>query len=519
MNRSDVLKRIKRDPRFDIIIIGGGATGIGSALEGCLRGYQTLLLEKGDFTCGTSSRSTKLVHGGVRYLEQGNILLVLEALRERGYLRNNAPHIVKDQLFIIPNYKWWEGPFYTVGLKFYDILSGFLSFGKSMHISRKKISELIPGIIIRGLKGGVIYHDGQFDDCRLAMDLLHTVFEKGGYGINYFPVRNILKDSKGNISGVEGEDITSGKRYKLFSPAIINATGVWADEILKMDQPETPRLIRPSQGIHLVLDKKFLPGKSALMIPKTDDGRVLFAIPWHNHVVIGTTDTPLDHAMEEPQALDEEIDFILNNAGRYLSIAPQRKDILSVFAGLRPLAAPKNNTSKTKEISRSHRIFVSRSKLITIAGGKWTTYRKMAEDTIDKAERVCNFPHVRSLSKRYRISGCIDNFTGTDHLSIYGTRKENILTLITEDGTLAENIHPDLDYIKAEILWCCRSEMVIKLEDILARRIRALFLNARAAVEIAPEVAEIAAKELGWNNKKKQDEIESFIKLARNYIA
>lgn len=517
MKRAEVVARIDNDPHFDVIIIGGGATGIGCALEACLRGYRTLLLDKADFTSGTSSRSTKLVHGGVRYLAQGDIFLVLEALRERGYMKNNAPHIVKDQLFIIPNYKWWEGPFYTFGLKIYDLMSGFRSFGKSIHISGNRIMDMMPGIKDKGLKGGVVYHDGQFDDSRLAMDLLHSVFEKGGYGINYFPVRQVLKNSHGNVNGVKAEDLISGKKYDLFSPVIINCAGVWADDIIKMDQPEASRLIRPSQGVHIVLDKKFLPGKYALMIPKTDDGRVLFAIPWHDHLVVGTTDTPLDQTPEEPRALNEEIDFILNTAGRYLKTPPQRKDILSVFAGLRPLAAPKTGTSKTKEISRSHRIFVSGSRLITITGGKWTTYRKMAEDTIDKAERICNLTRVRSGSRSFRISGYMDKVKENGHLDIYGSRKENILSLIRDDGTLAGKIHPDFDYIKAEVVWLCRTEMVVRLEDILARRLRILFLNARAAIEIAPSVAEIAAKELRWDQERKKSEVEFFLRLARNY--
>ncbi len=518
MNRIDVIKKIQEKGSFDIIVIGGGATGIGAALEASLRGYKTLLVEKADFTKGTSSRSTKLIHGGVRYLAQGDIFLVFEALRERGTLKKNAPHLVKDQKFIIPNYRWWEGPFYTIGLTLYDLMSGLLSLGSSVHISAKQIRTMMPGIRQKGLKGGVVYHDCAFDDSRLAMDLLHSFFENNGLAINYFPVKAILKNSSGKVTGIMSEDITSGEHFNIYTSAVINATGVWVDDILKMDHPETNRLVRPSQGIHLVLDKKFLPGEYALMIPKTVDGRVLFAVPWYNYILVGTTDTPLDYALEEPKALEEEVDFILNTAGRYFNLPPNRIDVLSVFAGLRPLAAPKDKMSKTKEISRSHKILVSKSKLITITGGKWTTYRKMAEDVISKAAQVTCLPKVASRSRYFIINEYNENMSERDPLSIYGKRKIKILELVREMPSLGDKLHPDLNYIKAEVVWLCRTEMIVKLEDLLARRLRALFLNARATKQIAPAVADIVAAELGWSSKKKSEELNAFLVLTENYI-
>ncbi len=381
-NRVHILKPLS-DPEkeWDIIIVGGGATGLGTALDSASRGYQTLLLEQADFAKGTSSRSTKLVHGGVRYLAQGNIGLVREALYERGLLLKNAPHLVKNVSFIIPNYHWWEGTFYTIGLGIYDLLAGKLSFGRTKHISKKKVVNKLPGINPKGLYGGVVYHDGQFDDSRLAINLAQTCLEHGATVLNYFKVTGLLKSDQQKISGVTAVDVETGEKYQLKAKVVINATGVFVDELLQMDKPGKRPLVRPSQGVHLVFDQSFMPSHDALMIPKTDDGRVLFAVPWHDKLVVGTTDTPIDSHSLEPIALEQEIDFILNTATKYFTKAPGRKDVLSIFAGLRPLAAPQDDSSKTKEISRSHKLIVSESGLITITGGKWTTYRRMGEDT------------------------------------------------------------------------------------------------------------------------------------------
>jgi len=361
-----VIQSEKND--WDVVIIGGGASGLGAAIESTTKGYKTLLLEQYDFTKGTSSRSTKLVHGGVRYLAQGNISLVFGALRERGFLRNNAPHLVSNLSFLIPSYSWWSIPFYTIGLTIYDLLAGKLSFGRSKPQSRSKTLSKIPTVNKTNLRGSVLYHDGQFDDSRLGINMVQTIIEKGGTAINYMKVINLLK-ADGKICGVVVKDQETGIIYNIRSKTVLNATGVFVNSILKKDNVNAQDIVQPSQGVHLVIDKKFWPSKYALMIPKTKDGRVLFAVPWHNKIVLGTTDVPKEEALIEPVATDEEIDIILETAGRFLSKKPTRKDVKSVFAGLRPLAVPKGETKKTKEISRGHKIYESESGLISIIGG------------------------------------------------------------------------------------------------------------------------------------------------------
>lgn len=516
-NRTQVLEEIRVLPEFDVIVIGGGASGIGAALEAVLRGYRTLLLEKDDFTKGTSSKSTKLIHGGVRYMAQGDLKMVVEALRERGHLLKNAPHLVHNQPFIIPNYKWWEGAFYTIGLKFYDLLAGKQSFGKSLHLGKKAALKLLPGISPKGLKGGVVYHDGQFDDSRLAIDLLKAASKFGGLALNYAEVTGLKKDAKGYISGVYCKDLYNEQEFQADAKTVINATGVWADSILTMDQPEHQKYIRPSQGIHLVLDRKFLPGDYALMIPKTSDGRVLFAVPWHDHLVVGTTDTPINSSEAEPVALEEEINFILNTASAYLDRKVERKDVLSVFAGLRPLAAPKNDSSKTKEISRNHKIIVSDSKLITVIGGKWTTYRKMAQDMIDTAVSKGLLTRSVSRSKFFKLADA-NKLSEFDSLVIYGNQAAEIEQLWKEDPSLQEKIHPDLPYSWAEVEYICKNEMVVHLEDLLARRLRALLLNARVTSDMAETVARRIAPLLDWSEKRVASEVKSFREIAKNYI-
>ena len=378
MNRTKMLDILNGPPKFwDIIIIGGGATGLGAAVEAASRGYDTLLLEQHDFAKGTSSRSTKLVHGGVRYLQQGNISLVIEALHERGLLIQNAPHLVSNQAFIVPNYEWWDGPFYGVGLKVYDLLAGKLGLGPSKILSREETLRRIPTLEPEGLRGGVIYYDGQFDDSRLAINLAQTLVDNHGTPLNYMQVTGLLK-SGSVINGVSARDMESGKVYKINGRVVINATGVFTDEIICMDDPAAPRMISPSQGVHIVLDQEFLPGESAVMVPQTDDGRVLFAVPWHNKVVVGTTDTPVENATLEPRAQEEEIHFILKHAAKYLTKDPRREDVQCVFAGLRPLVNLEG-MKDSASVSREHHILVSASGLVTITGGKWTTYRKMGE--------------------------------------------------------------------------------------------------------------------------------------------
>ena len=383
-NRENQMQSLESQDLWDVIVIGGGATGLGVALDCSTRGYKTLLLEQVDYAKGTSSRSTKLVHGGVRYLAQGNIDLVREALYERGLMLKNASHLVRNQSFIIPNYKRWDNFLYGFGMKVYDLLSGKLSFGASKYIKAKETLARLSTLNKINLKGGVVYHDGQFDDARLAINIAQSCIENGATLLNHFKVQSLKKSEQGIVNGLVALDTETGNNYDLKARVVVNATGVFTDEVLKMDEAHAKNTIRPSQGIHLVVDAYFLAGQDAIMIPKTTDGRVLFLVPWHNKVVVGTTDTLLDSHSLEPKPLEEEINFILQTANQYLNKKMTRADVRSVFAGLRPLAAPKDANEKTKEISRSHKIIVSDSQLITITGGKWTSYRKMAQDTVNK---------------------------------------------------------------------------------------------------------------------------------------
>ena len=517
MNREKQIQKIRKSSEWDLIVIGGGATGLGVALESATRKYKTLLLEGADFAKGTSSRSTKLVHGGVRYLGQGDISLVLEALRERGLLLQNAPHLVKNQSFIIPNYEWWGGPFYTIGLKVYDMMAGKLGLGPSIHLSKNETIEALPTIKQKGLTGGVIYHDGQFDDARLSINLAQTIIDYDGVAVNYIKVTGLKKDNDGLINGVYAEDELSGEIFELKSKAVINATGVFTDDILQMDEPGAKRKVVPSQGIHLVLDHDFLQGDHAIMIPKTDDGRVLFAVPWRGKVVVGTTDTLVEEASLEPRALESEIDFILKTAQRYLTRPPKRSDVRSIFAGLRPLAAPEEGGKKTKEISRSHKIIMSLSGLITITGGKWTTYRKMGQDTVDTAVILAGLEEKPCITENLSIHGYTKNIDLNDHFYVYGTDAKAIKQLIEKKPELGEKLHERLDFTAAEVVWACREEMAQTLDDVLARRVRALYLDARAAEEMAPKVASIMANELNQNENWKEQQISNFSELVKGY--
>jgi glycerol-3-phosphate dehydrogenase len=503
---------------WDLIIIGGGATGLGAAVDAASRGFSALLLEQADFAKGTSSRATKLVHGGVRYLAQGDIGLVREALRERGLLLQNAPHLVKNESFIIPNYSWWDGVFYTIGLSIYDLLAGKLSFGRAKHISKKDTIKRLPGIQEKGLHGGVVYHDGQFDDSRLAINLAQTAVEQSATLLNYFKVTGLIKDTTNKIIGVKATDTETGAGYQLKAKTVINATGVFVDDVLKMDTPEKKPMVRPSQGVHLVLDRSFLPADDALMIPKTEDGRVLFAVPWHEKLLIGTTDTPINSHSLEPVALDEEVEFILRTAGKYLTKAPTRADVLSVFAGLRPLAAPQDGSSKTKEISRSHKLIVSASGLITITGGKWTTYRKMAEDIVDKAIETGGLTNTPCKTASLPIHGSRPTPDRTNPMFVYGADIEKIVALQNENPDWGNPVHPKDRYTKAEVIWSVRNEMARTVEDILARRTRVLFLDARLATEMTAEVAHLMAAELGKDAAWEAAQINAFNETAKNYI-
>jgi len=516
--RETLLKQLEITKDWDVIIIGGGATGLGVALDCATRGFKTLLLEQVDFAKGTSSRSTKLVHGGVRYLAQGNIDLVREALYERGLLLQNASHLVSNQSFIIPNYRWWDNFFYTVGLKMYDFLAGKLSFGKSVRIKKNETISRLSTLKTDKLKGGVVYHDGQFDDSRLAVNIAQSCIENGATVLNHFKVKNLQKDDKGLVNGVVAIDTETNTEYTLNAKAVVNATGVFTDEVLQMDNAAAADSIRPSQGIHLVFDKSFLPGNDAIMIPKTDDGRVLFLVPWHNRVVVGTTDTLLDSHSLEPKPLDKEIDFVLETANRYLNKKASKDDVLSIFAGLRPLAAPKDKSEKTKEISRSHKIIISKSELITITGGKWTTYRRMAQDTVNKIIELNKLPNAQCKTQNLKIHGSDTGVDRNNHLYIYGTDQKGIAQLVKENASLGDSLHPRLEFTKAEVIWAVKHEMARSIEDVLARRVRVLFLDAKAAIEIAPLVGEMLREELNETVDWRANQISEFIKVADQYI-
>lgn len=518
MNRAKNLERIREQGKiWDIAVIGGGASGLGVAFDALSRGLSVVLLEKADFAKGTSSRSTKLLHGGVRYLAQGHIGLVFEALKERGLLLKNAPHLTSDQAFVIPIYSFFDKVKYSLGLKIYDWMAGRLRLGKSKFISREETLDRLPQIKKEGLIGGVVYHDGQFDDARLALSVAMTCEDMGGCLLNYMRVTNLVKDENGQIKGIQVRDEFDKVKYTIAAKMVVNATGVFADKILQMDQPDAPKSIQPSQGIHLVLDLGFLGGNDALMIPKTSDGRVLFAVPWLGKLVLGTTDTVREKAKLEPEALGREVDFILETAKNYLKKAPSRKDVQAVFAGLRPLAAPKEGSTKTKEISRSHKVIVSNSKLVSLTGGKWTTFRKMGEDTVKEFSRVTGQALPRSSSAQILYHG----FTASPsegHWKGYGADALAIHQMIRDNPQLGEKLHPDYPYTQAEVVWHVREEMAMKVEDVLARRWRILFLDAQAALAIAPKVAILMAHELGKDEKWIATELEDVQKLVNKYI-
>jgi glycerol-3-phosphate dehydrogenase len=518
LNRATFLQRIleRREP-WDLAVVGGGATGMGIAVDAAARGYSVVLLEQSDFGKGTSSRSTKLVHGGVRYLQQGNISLVIEALKERGIMFQNAPHLVHDLPFVVPNYQWWETPFYGIGLKVYDLLAGKYGFGKSVVLSREEVLQRIPTLEQEGLRGGVLYHDGQFDDSRLLINLAQTAAEQGATLVNYARVLRLAKNKDESISGLEFRDEESGSTHSLAARCVINATGAFSDALRRQDDPEAEPMIAPSQGVHIVLDRSFLPSDTAIMVPHTRDGRVMFAIPWHDHAVVGTTDTPIASSSLEPRPMEGEIDFIIETAGGYLAKRPSRADVLSVFTGIRPLVKA-NGISKTAALSREHTITISKSGLLTIAGGKWTTYRKMAEDCVDHAIVLAQLQEKSCMTRTLPIHGCHREPDKNRTLATYGSDAAAIQELMRKQPELAEPLNSVLNINGAQVVWAVRHEMARTIDDVLARRTRALFLNARAAIDMAPAVAQLMARELGRDKSWKQEQIREFSEIAAGFL-
>lgn len=502
---------------WDILIIGGGASGLGVAVDAASRGLLTVLLEAQDFAKGTSSRSTKLVHGGVRYMAQGQMALVTEALRERGRLLRNAPHVCHDQAFVIPCYRWWEKPYYRIGLGVYDLLAGKLSLGATRWLSKEETLKHLPGLREKDLAGGILYHDGQFDDARLAVALARTAVDHGACVLNHARVVSLVKDDAGKVIGVEMEDTLDGSRQVIHARVVINCTGVFTNAVLAMDSTDTTDHIVPSQGIHLVLDRSFLPGDAALMIPRTPDGRVLFAIPWQNKLVVGTTDIPVDAVSEEPKPMEEEIAFVLETVGRYLTRQPTRADVLSMYAGLRPLAKQREGM-RTAEISRGHRVLIADSKLVSLIGGKWTTYRSMAEDVLDQVVARFGMKAGPCVTASLPIKGKPDVTPSiADHFTSYGSDAAVISAMIAEDPSFGERLHPSFTHSMAEVVYAVRHEMACTVEDVLARRVRLLFLDASAALQSSPKVAELMARELQKDAAWVDEQVRSFIALAEGY--
>jgi glycerol-3-phosphate dehydrogenase len=490
---------------WDVCVIGGGSTGLGTALDAASRGYRTVLVERDDFAKATSSRSTKLIHGGVRYLRQGRVTLVLEALKERGLLAHNAPHLVKPLEFVVPAGGIFEAAFYGIGLKMYDLLAGRLGMGPARMLSRREVMKRLPGLNGKGLRAGIAYWDAQFDDARLAITLALSIADRGGVALNYTPVVGLLKKA-GRVSGVRIRDEETGSEREIRARVVINATGVFTDEVRRLDDRVAAPVIAASQGAHVVAPLEWLGGRSALMIPRTSDGRILFAIPWHGRLILGTTDNAVQEISAEPRPMEEEIEFILSTAGRFLARKPDRSQLLSAYAGLRPLIRS-GGARRSASISREHAIFVSDSGLVSIAGGKWTTYRRMAEDVVNLAARVGSLPQRPCVTATLGLHG------KGDAQGVHGADGAKIAAL----GE-TELIHPSLPYTRREIIWGVRNEMARGVEDVLARRTRALLLDARASIEAALRVAQLMADELGRDEKWIVSQVDSYTQLAQRYL-
>ncbi len=513
--RESQLERLAGDDRpWDFVVIGGGATGVGIAVDAASRGYRVALLEAHDFGKGTSSRSTKLVHGGVRYLQQFRFHLVHEALRERGLLRLNAPHLVHPLPTIVPLRSRWEGVYYGFGMKVYEWMSGKWSLGPSRRLSVEEAVSAIPTLERRGLCGGVQYLDGAFDDARLLVNLVQTAIEHGGVCVNYAPVRELVREA-GKIRGVVAVETETGKELRLAARVVVNATGPFSDAVRHLDEPAAASVIAPSQGVHLVFDREFLPGEAALIVPKTPDGRVIFAIPWHQHTVVGTTDTPLDTTPTEPRALPAEIDFLLETIAPYLSPAPQRSDIRAVYAGIRPLVKSASTTN-TSKLGRDFEVRISDSQLVSVLGGKWTTYRRMAEVAVTRAAAVADLPARDCATSTMPVHGS----TGAAVDGVfkdYGSDGPAVRTLTASTAGWNVPLDSRLPFVAGQVVWAARNEMARSLEDVLGRRLRALFLNAEAAVASAPRVAELLAAELQRDATWQADQIQDFRRIAHAY--
>lgn len=505
-DRAQLMARLATSRHYDIAVVGGGATGLGVALDAAVRGLSVVLIEAHDFAKGTSSRSTKLVHGGVRYLAQGNVSLVREALQERTLLLANAPHLAQPLPFVMPTYKWWEAPFYGVGLKMYDLLAGSAGLGRTEFLSRDETEAQLPMVRPEGLKAGVKYWDGQFNDARMALALARTAAVHGALLVNYCRATKLVHEN-GRVAGVMCRDKLTGNAYTITCGCVVNATGVWVDELRgqdgdavgESDDPKTQPIVAPSQGVHMVVDREFLGGNTALMVPKTADGRVLFAVPWLGKVILGTTDTPRHDLALEPGPFPDEVEFILTESARYLRRPPTRADVKSIWVGLRPLVKPpKDQGDNTKGLSREHTILISHSGLVTVTGGKWTTYRAMAEDVLAQcAKHSLIKDTARGLTKYLHLVGAepvpdyLMPLSDAEGLHSYGSEQAMVQALPGANSWLCAGLSEGM------VRFAARHEYAIKVEDVLARRSRLLFLDASLAGRLAGEVADILREETG----------------------
>lgn len=514
LSRAESLDRLRARGPVDLIVVGGGATGLGIAVDALSRGDSVVLLERGDFAQGTSSRSTKLIHGGVRYLAQGRVGLVREALHERRLLLQNAPHVVHWAQFLVPSYGLLDRWKYRTGLWMYDRLAAARGDECAFGVNADQARALAPTVRLRGLRGGVVYGDGQFDDARLAIVLMRTIEDLGGIALNYVNVQGFLHES-GQVRGVVARDVETDEELQIPARAVVNATGVFVDELRAIDEPKAAPLVRPSRGSHLVFDLSVQPGPAGVLVPKTDDGRVLFAIPWEGKLVLGTTDIDVQHADREPHPDDSEVDFLLDHAARYLDVAPDRAAIRSMFAGLRPLLG--GNGGTTAGLSREHAVIVSSTGLITVTGGKWTTYRRMAADAVDQARQVAGLPAKPSQTATLKLHGAAAPVPGST-LSRYGSDAPQVESVLKGQPGLSDALHPDLPYLAGEVVWAARHESARTVEDVLSRRTRALLLDARASLAAAPRVAHLLAVELGRDATWEAEQLKRFEALAKGYL-
>lgn len=514
--RLQLITQLEDPKRYDIAIIGGGATGLGIALDAALRGFKVVLVESHDFAKGTSSRATKLVHGGVRYLAQGNISLVREALHERSTLLHNAPHIAQPLPFVMPSYKFWETPFYGVGLKMYDALAGKAGLGATEFLNAKQTLHCLPTLQKTGLKGGVKYWDGQFDDARLALALARSAAKEGASLVNYCRATKLIHEA-GKLVGLECQDQETGISHKISARCVINATGVWVDEIRQQDGGAVKDIVAPSQGVHVVVDREFMPTDHAMLIPKTADGRVLFAVPWLGKTILGTTDTPREDLAREPEPFKEELEFILNESANYLSKAPTRADVKSIWVGLRPLVKPPEDEGEnTKKLSREHTVLVSKSGLVTVTGGKWTTYRAMAEDVLAQCfESHLLKPRSAGVTVDYPLIGAqhaakarkkVHSMGEPQGLHSYGDEADFVASLPGSEHVLMPGLSEGM------VRFAARYEYARTIEDVLARRSRLLFLDAAQAGKLGAVVAKILHEETGQN-----PQLADFLLLAKQY--